>query len=103
MDIIARGTTPTIKWNLTSIDPASISRGYLVLMQDAKVIVTKDLSQSVLGDGYLEWTLAQEDTLLFSEASLVSAVCDVVTANGTRVRSPEVKYRVVKAGYEGVI
>lgn len=103
MEQLARGTTPTIKWALESIDPSTITKAYLTAFQDTQVIFTKDLSQAEIGDDNIAWTLAQEDTFLLKEGSIAVFIGNILTNNSMRVRSPEGKYRVIRSGYDEVM
>ena len=57
-----RGTTPTIRMNLTHIDPATVAEAYLTIKQPGYTL-EKSLSDATVGETYLEWSLAQTETL----------------------------------------
>lgn len=70
--MIVRGTTPTIRFNFTNIDSSDIYVAYMTIAQNNSVVLEKDISQATLGDGFIEFSLTQEDTLLLDEKIIAS-------------------------------
>lgn len=70
--MIVRGTTPTIRFNFTNIDSSDIYVAYMTIAQNNSVVLEKDISQATLGDGFIEFSLTQEDTLLLDEKVIAS-------------------------------
>lgn len=69
MKQIIKGTTPTLKFTFDNIMTESICLAYLTIVQDKKLIIEKDITEATMDDGYIEWTLSQEETLMFNHIS----------------------------------
>lgn len=66
--MIARGTTPTIQFVFKSIDTADIAVCYLTIKQGDITLIEKTLDDAVsVGNGLLEWSLTQEETLMLGD------------------------------------
>ena len=65
--MIVRGTTPSIRYTFTEINTADIAVAYLTIEQQKKLICEKNLEAAEVGDGYIEWTLTQAETLSINE------------------------------------
>lgn len=64
--MITRGTTPTVRYTFTKVSVENIQSAYLTIQQ-GETVVTKTLADADTGDGYIEWTLSQAETLSFHE------------------------------------
>lgn len=84
--IIIRGTTPTIQYTFTDIDPADITVAYMVIAQNGTAVVEKALSDATRDEDGLLFVLSQEDTLALSKGNGTIAL-DWKTANGVRGRA----------------
>lgn len=80
---LVRGTTPTIKYTFTSIEPSQITIAKLVIDQGTPVI-EKDLTEATIGEDYLEWTLTQSETLSLTSSINAKIKLDWVLVGGTR-------------------
>ena len=85
---IVRGTTPTIKYTFSTVDPASLSVAILTAKQGGAIKLEKDLTAATVGTDYLAWTLSQADTLALSAAS-ITFLCNWKKEDGTRGVSAE--------------
>ena len=81
--MICRGTTPTIKFVFKTINTSDIVVAYLTVEQKDVKLFEKTLADATVGKGYLEWTLTQEETLLFDEKSNLKLQCRYKTAGGS--------------------
>lgn len=65
--MIGRGTTPTIQFTFRAVDTADITVCYLT-MKEGDLLIEKTLDDArQVGDGVLEWSLTQEETLKLRE------------------------------------
>lgn len=64
---IIKGTTPTIEYKFSEIDPVEITSAALTLKQYNRKVIERDLSTAVLGEASLLWTLTQKETLRLKE------------------------------------
>ena len=54
--MIARGTTPTIRYTFSLVDVSAIVVAYLTIKQGS-LVIEKDLTSATIGDGYLDLAL----------------------------------------------
>ena len=80
---IIRGTTPTITYNFNTIRVANITSAYLTIKQSGRTVLEKTLSDAIIGDKSLSWTLTQAETLAFTEKD-VSIMVNWLLNEGTR-------------------
>ena len=81
---IVRGTTPTIQMSFQTIDVGTISEAYLTIRQEATgLVIEKDLSDALRGEGVLSWTLTQEETLQIKPPYSVQIQCRYLLSDGT--------------------
>lgn len=65
--MIARGTTPTIQFTFKAVDTADIAVCYLT-MREGDLVIEKTLEDArEVGNGLIEWSLTQEETLKLRE------------------------------------
>lgn len=86
MEII-RGTTPTLIFTFSQITPDNLAVAYLLIKQGNSTIIEKELSDGIIEDGALSFTLAQEDTLKLSTSCNAQIVLDWKTTGNVRGRS----------------
>lgn len=91
--VIVRGTTPTIEFTFTQIDPSDITVAYLALKQNSQTVVEKSITDATVTSESVMFTLAQEDTLKLTRDSGVITL-DWKTANGVRGRSNALEFKV---------
>ena len=102
MEII-RGTTPTIIFTFNLIDVTDITVAYLIFTQNNTEVLEKSISDAVVEDEKLCFTLSQEDTLSLSASSKASFSLDWKLANGTRGRSNIYETNIGNSGKDEVI
>lgn len=99
--MIVRGTTPTVRFNFSAVDTANIVVAWLTIEQGGEEIISKDLSDATVGEGYLAWTLTQEETLAMSSKCDVSIQCRYLLNDGnayaTRIFADR-PYEVIREG-----
>lgn len=100
---IVRGTTPTIKFRFSTIDPTSIVVGVFTAKIGNLTVIEKDLSDAVVDSEYISWKLTQEETLRFSRSRKATIVCDWKVGDGTRGRSKTATFDVTEPGKDEVI
>lgn len=86
MEII-RGTTPTLIFTFSEIEPSDISVCYMLIKQRGQTIIEKTLSDGVVDENGLSFTLTQTDTLALSTTNSAQVLLDWKTAGGVRGRS----------------
>ena len=103
---IIRYTTPTIKFTFSEIDITDITVAFLVIKQNDKTAIERDISSAVVtntqAESSLAWTLTQEETKKLSKAN-VSIYCDWKLRDGTRGRSHVKTDSVEDTGKQEVI
>lgn len=60
---MVRGTTPTVSFEFSLVNPNDIAVAYLTISQREKTVIEKDISTAVVGTKTLSWDLSQTDTL----------------------------------------
>lgn len=99
--MIIRGTTPTIKYTFSYIDPAEITEAYLTIAQDDTTVLEKELSDASVGEDCISWTLTQSETLTISNNAEV--MLNYLLRDGTRGASLPAAVRFVHNLKEEVI
>lgn len=84
MNNIVRGTTPLIRYTFDSITVTDIVTAYLVIKQNGDAVITKTLTDCVVGDGYIDWVLTQEDTLALKNSRSCDICLDWLLNDGAR-------------------
>lgn len=100
--MIIRGTTPTIIFTFSEIDPSQITKAVLCIKQKCLAVITKDLTSAEVGDGTLSWTLSQEDTLSLANKECKIG-CDWLLSSGVRGRSRVLTCRVGNPETEAIL
>ena len=87
---IVIGTTPTIRYKFSIVDPADLSEAILTIKDSRKTEkLRKTLDTATVGTDSIEWTLTQEETLSLGTGSALSMMLNWLTADGTRGASAE--------------
>ena len=87
---IVIGTTPTIKYKFSVVDPADFVEAILTIKDSRKQEkLRKTLDTATVGIDYVEWTLTQEETLSLGTGSALSMMLNWLTHGGTRGASAE--------------
>ena len=87
---IVIGTTPTIKYTFSIVDPADFAEVILTIKDSRKTEkLRKTLDEAMVGSDYIEWTLTQEETLSLGTGSPLSMMLNWLTHGGTRGASAE--------------
>lgn len=68
--MIARGTTPTIQFTFKAVDTADITTCYLTIKEGDSLVLEKTLEDASVGNGLIEWSLTQEETLKLHEENV---------------------------------
>lgn len=99
---IIRGTTPTIQFTFSQIDPTDIVTAYLVIKQDGVAMITKPLTEATVDGNAVSFVLSQEETLGLRRRS-GTIVLDWKAANGVRGRSAVCDFDTGEPGKNEVI
>lgn len=84
------GTTPTIKYKFSIVDPADFSEAIMTINDSRKIEkLRKTLNEATVGNGFIEWTLTQEETLSLGTGSALSMMLNWLTTSGVRGASAE--------------
>lgn len=87
---IVIGTTPTIKYKFSIVDPADFSEAIMTIKDSRKQEkLRKNLDEATVGADYIEWTLTQEETLSLGTGSALSMMLNWLTNSGVRGASAE--------------
>ena len=101
---IVVGTTPTIKYKFSIVDPADFADAILTIKDSRKQEkLRKTLEDATIGTDYIEWTLTQEETLSLGTGSALSMMLNWLTHGGTRGASAEEAVVVVNNHIREVI
>lgn len=88
---IVIGTTPTIKYKFSIVDPADFFEAIMTIKDSRKQEkLRKTLDTATVGNDYIEWTLTQAETLSLGTGSALSMMLNWKTQDGTRGASEEV-------------
>lgn len=88
MSNVIRATTPTIKYTFKVVSVSDITKAYLTIKK-GEVTIEKDLSDAIVGEKYLAWTLTQQETLSIA-AGNAQMELNWLTQGGTRGASKRV-------------
>lgn len=102
MSNIIRGTTPTIKYMFRTVSVSDITVAYLTIRMDGELVIQKDLADATIGDGFLAWTLTQEETLALLKQN-TSVMLNWKTAAGLRGASKRTQIIIERNDIEEVI
>lgn len=82
------GTTPTITYTFKIVQVSDIAAAFLTIKERGTIVIEKTLSDAIVGENSLSWTLTQQETL--SMKSPCTMMLNWKTADGTRGASEEV-------------
>ena len=86
---IVIGTTPTIIYKFSIVDPQDFIAAKLTIKNKNSILFKKELTDATIGEDSISWTLTQEETL-----QLAGKTCAMMlnwkTEDGTRGASEEV-------------
>ena len=103
MNKIVIGTTPTIKFVFSRIDPADIVTAILTIKnKSGETVLEKQLYEGNSYSNYISWLFSQEDTISLGKG-VFTAMCNWVTIDGIRGVSPEITIKVVPNHIEEVV
>ena len=105
INILQRGTTPTITMTYRAIDLSMITEAWMSIRQQggAQCIVDRDLNSATVGENTLSWTLTQEETLRLLPLWSAEIQCRYLLSDGTAGASPIYRISVSDLLKEGVI
>lgn len=84
------GTTPTIKYTFSVVDPADFAEAIMTIKDSRKQEkLRKTLDTATVGTDSIEWTLTQEETLSLGTGSALSIMLNWLTNSGVRGASAE--------------
>ena len=98
MASIIRGTTPTLKYTFNTVDVEDITTAYLSIK--GATTLEKTLSEAIVGENYLAWTLTQAETLAFGNR--ISVMVNWLLDDGTRGASKK-KQIIIESNYKDVV
>lgn len=80
---IVTGTTPTIKYSFSMVNPTDIRTAILSFKKHGEIVLEKDLSSAVIDEDTIAWTLSQTDTLSVGTGD-VEVMLNWLDVNGIR-------------------
>lgn len=98
--MIIRGTTPPIRFSFSEVNPLDMTQAILIIRQNGRII-EKDLSDAVVTDSAIIWTLTQQETLSLQESYAAKVQCRYKFASGAAGASriyEEPVYGILKDG-----
>lgn len=98
------GTTPTIKYKFSIVDPSDFTEAIMTIKDSCKTEkLRKTLDEATVGNDYIEWTLTQEETLSLGTGIAFSMMLNWLTNGGVRGASTEESITVVNNHIREVI
>ena len=101
--MIGRGTTPTIRFNLSVINPSEIVSAVMTIAQFGTNVVEKEFDTATVGESYIEWNLSQSETLSIKQPGEAEVQARYRTLDGQAYESKIYKVSVERILHEGVI
>ena len=95
-DVIITGTTPSIRWVLEEINTSEIVVAYMTIKQNGQIVIEKDLSDAIVGENLLLWTLTQEETLRLATKQYAYIMCNWRRGENIRGASPTLKVMILE-------
>lgn len=93
---IVIGTTPTIRFNFSIVNPTDFTEAIFTINDFNKAeILRKTLDTATIGDRYIEWTLTQNETLQLDVGKSFSMMLNWLTNSGVRGVSVKESINVV--------
>ena len=97
MTKIVTGTTPTIKYVFSTVDPADFAEAIFTIKDSHnQEKLRKTLDTATISEGRIEWTLTQEETLSLVVGSSLTMMLNWLTSGGVRGASMEEVVTVVR-------
>ena len=93
MNTFIIGTTPTIKYTFSEVSVEDITTAVLTVKKGGTIVIEKELTDAVVGESDLSWTLTQSDTLSLG-TGIGSIMLNWKLADGTRGASEECNVRL---------
>lgn len=103
MTEIIRGTTPTIQYYFSTVNPSLLEIAILKLSQSGNVIIQKGLDSANISGKSISWTFSQEETLLLNENRVLNVTLDWLLNDGTRGAAKKAILDVTSSGTNEVI
>lgn len=105
MDVLVRGTTPTILFKFKTVEVGNIAEAYLSIKQSYVPKIESNISNAEIdpNENSMSWILTQEQTLSLTTGRDAVIFCDWLLEDGTRGATIPKTLRVVPPGKEEVI
>lgn len=100
---IIKGTTPTIEYTFSEVDPAEMTAAVFSVKQIGQTVIEKDLTTATISEGKMSWTLTQTESLSLAAGVLTEIYLDYVLQDGTRGAGVTTPANVQPAGKNEVI
>lgn len=91
---IVIGTTPTIIYKFSIVDPQDFIAAELTIKNKNSILLKKELTDATIGEDSIAWTLTQEETLGLGTGSL-TMMLNWLTGSGTRGTSREINVQAM--------
>lgn len=101
--IIARWTTPTIRYTPEAVDVSDIAEAEITIRQLGKVILHKTMEEAGIVEGGLLWSFTQEETGLMTTGANARVQIDFKTTAGVRYTTECVEFDVIDSAVSEVI
>lgn len=95
MKKIVVGTTPKIRWKFSNVDVSDIVTATMTVMRYGKTLIVKDITDSVITDNEITYSLSQNDTLKIGTGSC-EMMLNWVTSDGIRGTSEILRIEATK-------
>lgn len=107
MKRIVTGTTPTICYTFSIVQPADITTAIMTISHGGDILIQKNLTTATVDEDSISWTLSQAETLLLpvpcTDRIPAILMLNWLTADGTRGTSRRVEVWGVKNDINEVI
>lgn len=90
---IIKGTTPTINYSFSNINPSTFTVALLTVKRNNAVLVERDLTTATIDGMTIVWTLTQAETL--SVDGKAEIMCNWKTADGVRGASDKMTVQFI--------
>lgn len=102
MATIVIGTTPTIIYKFSIVDPQNFIAAEMTIKNKNSILLRKELSDATIGGNTIQWDLTQEETLGLGTGSM-TMMLNWLTAGGKRGTSKEINVQVMHNHIEEVM
>lgn len=100
---IISGTTPTIEYTFTEVDPTEIAVAILSIKQNGTTVIERDLTTATVEESKITWSLSQAETLSLTVAIPTILYLDYRLTDGTRGAGVTTSATVLPSGKKEVI